>query len=122
MRNRSWDIAACWVERRKIMAKGKWQRANSKWFFEICRLPFANFHLKFSFPDFLLVTLFIASSLASSACHKKVAKVAADPLLSAYDTEPDWNDAQRIIALNYQQAQGKRVFYQKCIWCHADAT
>ena len=27
-----------------------------------------------------------------------------------------------MIPLNYQQAQGKRVFYQYCVWCHADAT
>ena len=27
-----------------------------------------------------------------------------------------------MIPLNYQQAQGKRVFYQYCVWCHADST
>ena len=27
-----------------------------------------------------------------------------------------------VIPLNYQQAQGKRVFYQYCVWCHADST
>src|ERR1700740_1428321 len=52
--------------------------------------------------------------------HAEVAK--SDPLLAAYDTEADWNDAQHIIPLSYQQAQGKHVFYQQCVWCHADAT
>ena len=36
--------------------------------------------------------------------------------------KPDWNDASQVIPLNYQQAQGKRVFYQYCVWCHADST
>lgn len=40
----------------------------------------------------------------------------------SYDYEQDWNDAQHLIPLNYQQAQGKRVFYTNCVWCHADAT
>jgi mono/diheme cytochrome c family protein len=52
--------------------------------------------------------------------HTEVAK--SDPLVTAYDTEADWTDAQHIIALSYQQAQGKRIFYQQCVWCHADAT
>ncbi len=46
----------------------------------------------------------------------------ADPLLKAYDVEPDWNDPARLIPLDYQQAQGKRIFYDKCVWCHADST
>jgi mono/diheme cytochrome c family protein len=43
-------------------------------------------------------------------------------LLRAYDVEVDWNDPQRLIPLNYQQAQGKRLFYERCVWCHADST
>jgi mono/diheme cytochrome c family protein len=39
-----------------------------------------------------------------------------------YDTEPSWSDPQRLIPLNYQQAQGKRIFYNTCVWCHADVT
>jgi cytochrome c oxidase cbb3-type subunit 3 len=39
-----------------------------------------------------------------------------------YDTEPSWSDPQRLIPLDYQQAQGKRVFYNTCVWCHADVT
>ena len=58
----------------------------------------------------------------ASGCAKHTESVKADPLLAAYDSEPDWNDAQKIIPLGYQQAQGKRVFYQYCVWCHADAT
>ena len=36
--------------------------------------------------------------------------------------EADWNDPQRVIPLGYQAAQGKRIFYTQCVWCHADAT
>ena len=57
-----------------------------------------------------------------SGCRKHVETVKVDPLLAAYDTETDWTDAQHVIPLNYQQAQGKRIFYQQCVWCHADAT
>ncbi len=60
--------------------------------------------------------------VALSACAKKNAPVPADPLLRAYDIEPDWNDPQHLIPLNYEQAQGKRLFYERCVWCHADAT
>jgi mono/diheme cytochrome c family protein len=45
-----------------------------------------------------------------------------DALRNAYDVEPDWNDQQRLIPLNYHQAKGKRLFYQYCVWCHADST
>src|SRR2546429_9531774 len=31
-------------------------------------------------------------------------------------------DSTKMIPLGYQQAQGKRVFYQYCVWCHADST
>ena len=59
---------------------------------------------------------------AASGCRNHGETVKADPLLAAYDTEADWSDAQRVIPLSYQQAQGKRIFYQQCVWCHADAT
>jgi len=55
-------------------------------------------------------------------CHKHSDTTKADPLLAAYDTETDWADAQRIIPLDYGQAQGKRIFYRDCVWCHADST
>ena len=112
------DFATCCPKGRGRMAKGKKQKTNGKRSFQICRLPFATCHLNFS----LLITLLVAGSLTLSACHKKSAAVPANPLLQAYDTEQDWNDPQRTIALNYQQAQGKRVFYNNCVWCHADAT
>ena len=126
MRIWNWDsglgascaFAACCPKRLERMAKGKKEKANVKWFFQICRLPFVICHLKFS----LLMTLLVASGLTLSACHQKSAAVPRNPLLQAYDTEQDWNDPQRTIALNYQQAQGKRVFYNNCVWCHADAT
>jgi mono/diheme cytochrome c family protein len=58
----------------------------------------------------------------ASACRRQIENATTDPLLTAYDTEADWTDAQRVIPLSYQQAQGKRIFYQQCVWCHADAT
>lgn len=41
---------------------------------------------------------------------------------TSYDTEADWSDSQKTVPLGYQEAQGKRVFYQYCVWCHADAS
>jgi mono/diheme cytochrome c family protein len=55
-------------------------------------------------------------------CSKKTESAAADPALRAYDTEADWTDAQKIFPLSYRQAQGKRIFYAQCVWCHADST
>jgi len=68
--------------------------------------------------------LIIAFSLLSTlpACRKQGVGAKPDPLLKAYDLETDPNDPQRPIPLNYRQAQGKRVFYNNCVWCHADAT
>ena len=40
----------------------------------------------------------------------------------SYGTESDWNNPDRILSLDYNQDQGKRVFYQQCVWCHADTT
>jgi mono/diheme cytochrome c family protein len=65
----------------------------------------------------LLMTLF-----GVAGCRKHAETPKADPLLVAYDTEADWTDAQHAIPLSYQQTQGKRIFYQQCVWCHADAT
>jgi mono/diheme cytochrome c family protein len=59
---------------------------------------------------------------ALTGCGRKPAPVKMDPLQNAYATETDWNDATRIIPLNYQQAEGKRIFYEQCVWCHADQT
>lgn len=40
----------------------------------------------------------------------------------SYGTETDWNNPDHVYALNYSQEQGRRVFYQHCVWCHADTT
>ena len=40
----------------------------------------------------------------------------------SYGTEADWNNPDRILPLDYNQDQGKRIFYQQCVWCHADST
>ncbi len=70
----------------------------------------------------LLWVLLIGALTALAACRKTAPAAAANPALQSYDTEQDWNDPQRTILLNYQQAEGKRVFYNNCVWCHADAT
>jgi len=44
-----------------------------------------------------------------------------DALSRAYDVEADWDDPQPL-PLDYRAAQGKRIFYTECVWCHADAT
>lgn len=58
----------------------------------------------------------------ASGCRRPAQSAKPEPALTAYDTEADWTDSQHIMPLSYQQAQGKRVFYQHCVWCHADAT
>jgi mono/diheme cytochrome c family protein len=58
----------------------------------------------------------------SSGCKTQSPRVSANPLPEGYDSEADWNDAQRVIPLSYDQAQGKRIFYTQCVWCHADST
>ncbi len=67
----------------------------------------------------LLVSLLCV--VVISGC-KKAAAVKPDEAFGAYDTEPDWNDAQKLVKLGYQESQGKRIFYQYCVWCHADAS
>ncbi len=66
--------------------------------------------------------ILIGGLLGASGCRKKTEAPQADPLLSAYDSEPDSVDAQHLIPLGYQAAQGKRIYYQHCVWCHADAS
>ena len=70
----------------------------------------------------MTLALLLSAGLANSCRRTHAAAATPDPLLGAYDSEPDWNDASKVIALNYQQAQGKRVFYQNCVWCHEDST
>jgi mono/diheme cytochrome c family protein len=64
----------------------------------------------------------VISLIGASGCRRNTEPAKKDPLLAAYDSELDWNDSQKIIPLGYEQAQGKRIFYQQCVWCHADAT
>lgn len=68
------------------------------------------------------MTALLMTLVGVSGCRKHAEVAKADPLLAAYDTEADWTDAQKIIPLSYRQSQGKRIFYQQCVWCHADAT
>jgi mono/diheme cytochrome c family protein len=73
----------------------------------------------------LLIAMLLCSVLcvlALSGCKKGAAAVNPGTAFGAYDTEPDWNDNAKLITLGYQESQGKRVFYQYCVWCHADAT
>ena len=70
---------------------------------------------------FWIAALLVFALTGLPACRKK-SGAPADALRQAYDTEPDWNDPQHVIPLSYEQAQGKRVFYAQCVWCHADAT
>ncbi len=73
----------------------------------------------------LLITgIFLVSILCAlllSGC-KKAQAVKPDDAFGAYDSETDWNDAGKLVKLDYQQSQGKRVFYQYCVWCHADSS
>ena len=62
------------------------------------------------------------SLMVSASCGRQPAPPNPDPLLGAYDVQQDWSDPGRLIPLGYQQAQGKRIFYDKCVWCHADST
>jgi len=72
-------------------------------------------------PRVLVLALLVGAS-GLAACSKKGALTASDLLTNAYDSEVDWTDPQRVIPLSYEAAQGKRIFYQQCVWCHADAT
>lgn len=56
-----------------------------------------------------VLALFVIAALP--ACRQKSVGPPADPMARAYDVEPDWNEPQKLIALNYKQAQGKRIFY-----------
>lgn len=69
---------------------------------------------------FLLPSLI--ALLLLSGCRHTPEPLGRDPSSRAYDTEADWNDGTKIIPLGYEEAQGKRIFYQYCVWCHADAT
>jgi mono/diheme cytochrome c family protein len=78
--------------------------------------------MKSKLPLIAMLLCSVLCVLALSGCKKSAAAVNPDAAFGAYDTEPDWNDASKQITLGYQESQGKRVFYQYCVWCHADAT
>lgn len=67
---------------------------------------------------FIWLILFITVSLP--ACQNKHIVEASNPKLKAYDEE--LSNPEHIVALNYQQTQGKRIFYNNCVWCHSDVT
>jgi len=77
--------------------------------------------MKLKIPIMALFAASVPGLLVLSGC-KKAAAVNPEVAFGAYDTEPDWNDSTKLINLGYQESQGKRVFYQYCVWCHADAT
>jgi mono/diheme cytochrome c family protein len=68
------------------------------------------------------ISVLVLMTVGVLGCRKHAEVAKPDPLLAAYDTEPDSTDSQKTFPLGYEQAQGKRVFYQHCVWCHADAT
>jgi mono/diheme cytochrome c family protein len=67
------------------------------------------------------IVVFLILLGAATACRKQPS-APQNPLAQAYDLEVDWNDPQRVIPLGYREAQGKRIFYTQCVWCHADST
>jgi mono/diheme cytochrome c family protein len=56
------------------------------------------------------------------SCGREPAPPKPSALLNAYYLQQDWNDPSHLIPLGYQQAQGRRLFFDKCVWCHADST
>jgi len=70
----------------------------------------------------MFLVALLATLPAVHGCRKAASTSASHAPLISYDTEADWTDPQKIIPLGYQEAQGKRVFYQYCVWCHADAS
>ena len=72
-------------------------------------------------PRLVFAALLLSLALVPCAYRQRAAAL-DDALRKAYDVESDWNDPQRLIPLNFQQARGKRLFYQYCVWCHADST
>jgi len=65
---------------------------------------------------------FLALIPAVQGCRRASTRASSQASEISYETETDWTDSQKIIPLGYQEAQGKRVFYQYCVWCHADAS
>jgi len=70
----------------------------------------------------LLFLSLLMTAASFHGCHKAGAGPASQGPVGSYDTETDWTDSQKTVPLGYQEAQGKRIFYQYCVWCHADAS
>ena len=70
----------------------------------------------------IILALIIPALLVLSSCQRKPVVAPANRILNAYDVELNPGDPKSPIPLNYQQAQGKRVFNTNCVWCHGDAT
>jgi len=73
-------------------------------------------------PRWLFVVALLVVLPLANGCRKAASASASQAPAISYDTEADWTDTQKIIPLGYQEAQGKRIFYQYCVWCHADAS
>jgi mono/diheme cytochrome c family protein len=71
--------------------------------------------------EILIALPLLGCAIVASGC-RKTATIKPVEAFGAYDTEPDWNDSSKLIKLGYQESQGKRIFYQYCVWCHADAS
>jgi mono/diheme cytochrome c family protein len=71
-------------------------------------------------PARIVPTALLILIVAVQGCRRSSAATQASVV--SYDTETDWTDSQKVIPLGYQEGQGKRVFYQYCVWCHADAS
>ena len=67
------------------------------------------------------ILMLLVVALCSVSCGHALS-AAPEPFSGAYGLEPDWNDAQKVIPLSYEQTQGQRLFYTHCVWCHADTT
>ncbi len=70
----------------------------------------------------LAVILGLTVLACTASCARNAVPSKADAFANAYDLQQDWNDPSRVIPLGYQQAQGKRIFFADCVWCHADST
>jgi mono/diheme cytochrome c family protein len=70
----------------------------------------------------IVVIAFLTMIALMTGCRRAATPTSANPLLQAYSVEPDWNNAQHLIPLDYQQAQGQRIYYDDCVWCHSDSS
>jgi mono/diheme cytochrome c family protein len=73
-------------------------------------------------PIAVIAIALIAAFAVLAGCRKPSAATETKPLDKAYGAEPDWNNPQSRVPLNYQQVHGQRIFYSNCVWCHADST